>query len=68
MNCLEVQLDYNENTYVFECERAQSYLSYDKMKMYVHGLSPWITNESSKVEMFMRFGFGKITTRFHASL
>ena len=40
-------------------ERAQSYLSYDKMKMYVHGLSPWITNESSKVEMFMRFGFGE---------
>ena len=40
-------------------ERAQSYLSYDKMKMYVHGLSPWITNESSPVEMFLRFGFGE---------
>ena len=40
-------------------ERAQSYLSYDRMKMYVHGSSPWITNEKSDVQMFMRFGFGE---------
>ena len=49
----------NENINVIGGERAQSYLSYDKMKMYVHGLSPWITNESSPVEMFLRFGFGE---------
>ena len=29
------------------------------MKMYVHGSSPWITNEKSEVQMFMRFGFGE---------
>ena len=40
-------------------ERAQSYLSYEKMKMYVHGSSPWISNESSNVEMFLRFGLGE---------
>ena len=39
-------------------ERAQSYLSYDKMKMYVYGGSQWIGNENSDVEMFLRFGFG----------
>lgn len=40
-------------------ERAQSYLSYDKMKMYVHGMSPWITHEHTNVDFFMRFGFGE---------
>ena len=39
-------------------ERAQSYLSYDRMKMYIYGSSPWITNEKTDVQMFMRFGFG----------
>ena len=39
-------------------DRAQSYLSYDKMKMYVHGSGINIGNENSDVEMFMRFGFG----------
>ena len=39
-------------------EKAQSYLSYDKMKMYVYGSSPWITNENTNVDMFIRFGFG----------
>ena len=39
-------------------ERAQSYLSYERMKMYVYGASPWISNENTNVEMFMRFGFG----------
>ncbi len=39
-------------------ERAQSYLSYDRMKMYIYGSSPWITNEKTDVKMFMRFGFG----------
>ena len=40
-------------------ERAQSYLSYEKMKMYVHGSSPWISNKRSNVEMFLRFGLGE---------
>ena len=40
-------------------ERAQSYLSYEKMKMYVYGSSPWISNEKSDVELFLRFGFGE---------
>ena len=39
-------------------ERAQSYLSYERMKMYVYGASDWISNENSYVEMFLRFGFG----------
>ena len=39
-------------------ERAQSYLSYERMKLYVYGTSPWISNENTNVEMFMRFGFG----------
>ena len=39
-------------------DRAQSYLSYDRMKMFVHGSSPSISNESTDIEMFMRFGFG----------
>jgi len=40
-------------------DRARSYLSYEKMKMYVYGTSPWISNENTDVEMFMRFGFGE---------
>jgi len=40
-------------------ERAQSYLSYEKMKMYVYGSSPWISNENSNVEIFLRFGLGE---------
>ena len=40
-------------------EKAQSYLSYDEMKMYVHGSSQWIGNEKTEVDMFMRFGFGE---------
>ena len=39
-------------------DRAQSYLSYDRMKMYVYGSSSSIANEKSDVQMFMRFGFG----------
>lgn len=39
-------------------ERAQSYLSYDEMKMYVYGSSEWISHEKTNVDMFLRFGFG----------
>jgi len=41
-------------------ERAQSYLTYDKMKMYVHGVdSKWITKDETDVELFMQFGLGE---------
>ncbi len=39
-------------------ERAKSYLTYDRMKMFVYGHSPWITAQETQVEFFMRFGFG----------
>ena len=39
--------------------RAKSYLTYDKMKMYVYGNSPWIGSTETKVEFFMRFGLGE---------
>jgi len=40
-------------------DRAKSYLTYDKMKMYVYGNSPWIGSTETKVEFFMRFGLGE---------
>ena len=40
-------------------DRAKSYLTYDKMKMYVYGNSPWIGTTETKVEFFMRFGLGE---------
>jgi len=40
-------------------ERAQSYLTYEKLKMYVYGKeSKWISKEDSDVELFMQFGLG----------
>ena len=40
-------------------DRAKSYLTYDKMKMYVYGNSPWIQTSETKVKFFMRFGLGE---------
>ncbi|SUZ57866.1 uncharacterized protein METZ01_LOCUS10720 [marine metagenome] len=40
-------------------DRAKSYLTYDKLKMYVYGNSPWIQDSETKVEFFMRFGLGE---------
>ena len=40
-------------------ERAQSYLTYDKLKMYVYGDdSQWIGSQDTDVELFLRFGLG----------
>ncbi|MFQ6604393.1 MAG: cell surface protein SprA [Fidelibacterota bacterium] len=39
-------------------DRAKSYLTYDKLKMYVYGHSPWIETDRTSVEMFIQFGFG----------
>lgn len=41
-------------------ERAQSYLTYKKMKMYVYGEeSQWIGEDESNVELFLKFGLGE---------
>lgn len=38
--------------------RAQSYLTYDRMKMYVYGEeNTWVTLSESSVDFFLRFGF-----------
>ncbi|NHZ84807.1 MAG: cell surface protein SprA, partial [Planctomycetia bacterium] len=40
-------------------ERAQSYLTYDKLKMYVYGEeSQWIGSQDTDVELFLQFGLG----------
>jgi cell surface protein SprA len=40
-------------------ERAQSYLTYDKLKMYVYGDdSQWIGSQDTDVELFLQFGLG----------
>ena len=40
-------------------ERAQSYLTYDNLKMYVYGDdSQWIGSQDTDVELFLQFGLG----------
>ena len=40
-------------------ERAQSYLTYDNLKMYVYGDdSQWIDSQDTDVELFLQFGLG----------
>ncbi|MCK5330367.1 MAG: cell surface protein SprA, partial [Candidatus Marinimicrobia bacterium] len=39
-------------------KRAQSYLTYDRMKMFIYGNSPGIGEDDTDVEFFMRFGKG----------
>jgi hypothetical protein len=39
-------------------DRAKSYLTYDRLKMYVYGDSPWIGTDQTEVELFLRFGMG----------
>jgi len=39
-------------------DRAKSYLTYDRMKMYIYGDSPWINYDESDVDAFIQFGFG----------
>ncbi|MEE8341257.1 MAG: cell surface protein SprA, partial [Candidatus Neomarinimicrobiota bacterium] len=40
-------------------DRAQSYLIYDNLKMYVYGDSDWIGLQDTDVELFMQFGLGE---------
>lgn len=40
-------------------DKAQSYLTYDFMKMYVYGASPWIDYDTTEIEFFMQFGRGE---------
>ncbi len=40
-------------------DRAKSYLTYDRMKMYVYGDSDWITSDETDVDMFIQFGLGE---------
>jgi cell surface protein SprA len=39
-------------------DRAQSFLTYDRLKMYVYGESHAISVDQTDVELFMRFGLG----------
>jgi cell surface protein SprA len=39
-------------------DRAQSYLTYDRLKMYVYGKSSAISIDQTDIELFMRFGLG----------
>ncbi len=45
--------------YTLNDNQKRSFLTYDYMKMYIHGDSPWITTNETDVEFFLRFGLGK---------
>ena len=44
--------------YTLNDNQKKSFMTYDYMKMYVHGDSPWITTLETDVEVFLRFGLG----------
>lgn len=44
--------------YTLNDNQKKSFMTYDYMKMYVHGDSPWITSLETDVEVFLRFGLG----------
>jgi cell surface protein SprA len=48
----------NKTLIALSGRRAQSYLTYNDLKMYVYGKSPWIGIEDTDVEIFLRFGIG----------
>ena len=45
--------------YTLNEDQKRSFMTYDYMKMYIHGNSPWITNLETNVELFLRFGLGE---------
>ena len=45
--------------YTLNDNQKRSFMTYDYMKMYVYGDSPWITSLDSDVEIFLRFGMGE---------
>ena len=44
--------------YTLNDNQKRSFMTYDLMKMYVYGNSPWITYLNTDVEIFLRFGLG----------
>ena len=44
--------------YTLNDNQKRSFMTYDFMKMYVHGNSPWITSLETDVEVFLKFGLG----------
>ena len=44
--------------YTLNDNQKKSFMTYDYMKMYVHGDSPWITTLETDIEVFLRFGLG----------
>ena len=45
--------------YTLNDDQKRSFMTYDLMKMYVYGNSPWITYLNTDVEIFLRFGLGE---------
>ena len=44
--------------YTLNDDQKRSFMTYDLMKMYVFGKSPWVTYLNTDVEIFLRFGLG----------
>ena len=44
--------------YTLNDTQKRSFMTYDRMKMYVYGNSPWITYLNTNIEIFLRFGLG----------
>ena len=45
--------------YTLNDNQKRSFMTYDFMKMYVSGNSPWITSLETDVEVFLKFGLGQ---------
>ena len=45
--------------YTLNDDQKRSFMTYDLMKMYVYGNSPWTTYLNTDVEIFLRFGLGE---------
>ncbi|MEE3189177.1 MAG: cell surface protein SprA, partial [Candidatus Neomarinimicrobiota bacterium] len=45
--------------YTLNDNQKRSFMTYDYMKMYIHGDSPWITSQETDVEFFLKFGLGE---------
>ena len=45
--------------YTLNDNQKRSFMTYDYMKMYINGNSPWITPQETDVEFFLKFGLGE---------
>ena len=45
--------------YTLNDNQKRSFMTYDYMKMYIHGDSPWITSQETDVEFLLKFGLGE---------